>query len=217
MAQTLVMMLEKPKDQPTPSKVLFRLFWPTRRGNQQSPTMGVPTLEGSPPKEPGYSALGLLLLGPTTSTLEPGQSLPQASQEEGRQGAGFLTLGQSHLFWASTYQGVSHWLLGEARPWEAPKVTVGAIQSRVGKAATEGPPRGVVCRYSSRWGAGALGRCSLLSASVDTLCPGQSPFQNASQGSWRMLWEFWPCLKWGKGETLAGTALSDVGKDPGSF
>lgn len=156
MAQTLVMMLEKPKDQPTPSKVLFRLFWPTRRGNQQSPTMGVPTLEGSPPKEPGYSALGLLLLGPTTSTLEPGQSLPQASQEEGRQGAGFLTLGQSHLFWASTYQGVSHWLLGEARPWEAPKVTVGAIQSRVGKAATEGPPRGVVCRYSSRWGAGAL-------------------------------------------------------------
>lgn len=73
MAQTLVMMLEKP----TPSKVLLRLFWPTRRGNQQSPTMGVPTLEGSPPKEPGYSALGLLLLRPTTSTLEPGQSLPQ--------------------------------------------------------------------------------------------------------------------------------------------
>lgn len=94
MAQTLVMMLEKP----TPSKVLLRLFWPTRRGNQQSPTMGVPTLEGSPPKEPGYSALRLLLLRPTTSTLEPGQSLPQASQEEGRQGAGFLTLGQSHLF-----------------------------------------------------------------------------------------------------------------------
>lgn len=37
---------------------------------------------------------------------------------------------------------MSHWLLGEARPWEAPKVTVGAIQSRVGKAAKEGPPQG---------------------------------------------------------------------------
>lgn len=104
MAQTLVMMLEKLKDQPTPSKVLLRWFWPTlcggrwRHGNQQSPTMGVPTLEGSPPKEPGYSALGLLLLRPTTSTLQPDQSLPQASQEEGRQGAGFLALGQSHLF-----------------------------------------------------------------------------------------------------------------------
>lgn len=92
-------------------------------------------------------------------------------------------------------------------------MTVGAIQSRVGKAATEDPPpRGVVCRYSFHWGAGAL-----LSASVDTLCPGQSPFQKTSQGSWRMLWELWPCLKWGEGETLAGTALSDVGKDPGNF
>lgn len=97
-------------------------------------------------------------------------------------------------------------------------MTVGAIQSRVGKAATEAPPPGAWSAGTApagalgRWGAGAL-----LSASVDTLCPGQSPFQNTSQGSWRMLWEFWPCLKWGEGETLAGTVLSDVGKDPGSF
>lgn len=94
-------------------------------------------------------------------------------------------------------------------------MTVGAIQSRVGKAATEGPPQGrglPVQLPLGCWGAGAL-----LSASVDTLCLGQSPFQKTSQGSWRMLWEFWPCLKWGEGETLAGTALSDVGKDPGSF
>lgn len=58
--------------------------------------MGVPTLEGSPLKESGYSALGLLLLRPTAGTLELDQSLP-ASQEEGHQGAGFLTLGQSQL------------------------------------------------------------------------------------------------------------------------
>lgn len=126
--------------------------------------MGVPTLEGSPPKEPGYSALGLLFLRPTASTLEPDQSLPQASQEEGHQGAGFLTLGQSQLSSTSTYQGVSHWLLGEALPW---KVTLQLFRSGWG----ELPPRGVVCRFSSRWGA-----AQLLPASVVTLCPGQSPF-----------------------------------------
>lgn len=54
-------------------------------------------------------------------------------------------------------------------------MTVGAIQSRVGKAATEGPPQGrglPVQLPLGCWGAGAL-----LSASVDTLCLGQSPFQ----------------------------------------
>lgn len=74
-------------------------------------------------------------------------------------------------------------------------MTVGAIQSRVGKAATEGP-RGA-------WSAGTAPTGALLSASKETLCPGQSPFQKTSQGSWRTLWEFWPCLKWGEGETLA--------------
>lgn len=73
-------------------------------------------------------------------------------------------------------------------------MTVGAIQS--GKLPRRALPPGAWSAGTApagalgRWGAGAL-----LSASVDTLCPGQSPFQNTSQGSWRMLWEFWPCLK----------------------
>lgn len=55
------------------------------------------------------------------------------------------------------------------------------------------PPEGRGLPAQLRWGA-----AQLLLASAVTLRPGQSPFQKMSQGSWRMLWEFWPCLQWGQ-------------------
>lgn len=64
-----------------------------------------------------------------------------------------------------------------------------------GESCHRGPPRGVVCRYSARWGAALCFNRDFV--------PGAESFQKTSQGSWRTLWEFWPCLKWDEGETLA--------------
>lgn len=66
----------------------------------------------------------------------------------------------------------------------------------MGRAATEG--RGLPSQLP-------LGRCSAAPCFSSHFVPRAEslPFQKTPQGSWRMFWEFWPSLQWGKGETMA--------------